>query len=255
MMVPLEILKLYLQEYNNKAMATIIKKQRKKPKYQDTELSLRSLQDKYLATRDRKYYDEMFVILKDYARSIVLKKVTGKVFLSAERVEGVAVDATLKIMSGYLKDPNYKCNSSFGGWVNFPILAYLYGPKVKKNDRTISLNIKINDNDGELLDTQENLHIKNYYDENVQASPEETFLEKVNVLEEEIHQIFVELKSSVSPITYLKVNEGVLLFFRKPKLKNFTENFEATLTPAQKKAYQFTISEIYERIKASQILT
>jgi len=232
------------------------KKKRKKPNYQDTEKKLRSLQDKYLATRDRKYYDEMFLMLKDYARSIVLRKVTGKVFLSPERVEGVAVDATLKIMQGYLTDLNHKCNSSFGGWISFPILALLYGPKVKKNDKTISLNIKINDNNkDELLDSQENLHIKNYYDNNTQQSPESDFIERVNVLEEEIHQIFVELKSSVDLYTYLKVNEGVLLFFRKPKLKNFTENFESTLNVVQKKVYRFTINEIYERIKASQILT
>ena len=104
-----------------------------------TEKKLMALQDLYLANRDVKHMQDMFLIVLPYARSSVLKKIRGRTFLNEDLVYEYAVDATIKFMSQY-ENPEFKVDTSFGGLLGLKVLEAMHGPKVIKADQIGSLN-------------------------------------------------------------------------------------------------------------------
>ncbi len=107
-----------------------------KPK---TEQLLADYEAEYLHTRDIKVYQKMFSELLPYARSLILKKTKGKIFLPPALVEEAAIESTVKYMSQYEK-PDFYTKVSFAGLMSLKVLESLYGPKTKAADKISSLN-------------------------------------------------------------------------------------------------------------------
>jgi hypothetical protein len=128
---------------------------KQKPK---TEELLEKLEEHYLRTHDITTYQQIFSELVPYARSLILKKTKGKIFLHPALVEEAALESTVKFMTQYEK-PEYRTRASFAGLLGYKVLEALYGPKIKSADKIISLNEHIENNknrDTELGDLPEN---------------------------------------------------------------------------------------------------
>lgn len=118
----------------------------------ETEKRLMELQTLYREDKtDQKVYSEFFLLLKSYARSIALQILKTKHhYLPPDRVEEVAMDATIKTIKMYLK-PNWAVEKSFHPWLKFKCIESLFGPK--DEERQGSLNIEVGEEGGkELLD-------------------------------------------------------------------------------------------------------
>lgn len=124
-----------------------------------TEIKLELLQDKWRKENDQVAYQEMFEILVQYSRSIILKMTRGKKFLNPDYVFNKAVDATIKFLEQYEKNPDYHVDYSFGGVLRYKVLECLYGPKERKIDDITSINSFISNMDDEFNELEE-LQIK-----------------------------------------------------------------------------------------------
>ena len=121
-----------------------------------TEVQLEELQEKYLSTRDERYFQEMFTIIISYARSLVLKTTKNKIFLAPEVVDEAALDAAIKFMAPY-KDPNkpnYRIAYSFAGVLRYKVLEAMYGDNKVQDDMTASLNSIIQPYGSDKTDTE-----------------------------------------------------------------------------------------------------
>lgn len=113
------------------------------------EFKLFVLQDEYIKTGDNKILGQMYLILKTYAKKIIVKTVKGKYFFKKEDLEIKAHDSANKIIEYYLTKPSFKIENSFGGYMNWPIKNVLYADWRK--DSYDSLNCLI-DAENELED-------------------------------------------------------------------------------------------------------
>jgi hypothetical protein len=204
---------------------------RKKP---DTEIKLSDLQEKYLEDRDTDTFQEIYSILIDYARSLTLKKIKGTVVLPADRVQEVAVDAATKIMTRYLKDPDFKIEHSFAGLLKWKVIESLYGDK--KEEIHYSLNHivgKENAHQVELGDIQTTNNLFN--EEHI-----EDFFREHN--KKDLVDSIVNINKKVDALTKapaLRIASRLymLLYLRNPRLRNYEIYFkrfqEDYLTPKE----------------------
>lgn len=111
------------------------------------EFTLFMLQDNYLKNRNNNTLGKMYLILREYARKIIIKKVKGKYFFKQEELDIKCHDAANKIIEYYLTKPNFYIENSFGGYLNWPVNNVLYADR--KNENHDSLNCLI-DSENEL---------------------------------------------------------------------------------------------------------
>jgi len=219
-----------------------------KPK---TELILDDLQDKWLNNKDQNAYKQMFEILVQYARSIILKMTRGKKFLDPDYVFNVSIDAVIKFFEQYEKNPQFKVDYSFAGTLRYKVLECLYGPKIQKQDSIGSINSYISSSENEideLESLQDKLDMQPYWSSNLDIDDpvyklyhtEETTLQTVFSV---IHDIY---KTNISDKDVIILLIAILHTFRKNKnLPAFKEN---CFTPTLTDIYELAMLEIRDRL-------
>ncbi len=156
----------------------------KKPK-PATEIELSRLQELYLQDK-KKYQNEFMLALKPYARSLALKEIKGKITLPADRIEEIAIEATLKLLNQY-RNPEWKVWASFGGALRWKVVEALY--ENSKEESCLSLNTLIGaDHSRELEDLVVQLNFKTLYtnleesQESILFKDNERIVDEVNVI-------------------------------------------------------------------------
>lgn len=98
----------------------------------------------------REVWSEMLLFIIDYASSIIKKRTVGKKFKTPEEINDMATRAALSFMNRFNTDDTFCIGASFAGMFTWNIIEVL---SPKKEDNSISLNLKINDSGNEIIDT------------------------------------------------------------------------------------------------------
>jgi hypothetical protein len=216
-----------------------------------TEQLLTDLQEEYLKTRDIVVYQQIFSEILPYARSLILKKNTGKIWLSPDLVDSAALETTVKFMSLY-QNPDFKINASFAGILGFKLLEALYGPKVVAADQISSLNEHIESEkskETELGDMQEAFNFTYMFrPDNAQIGedPANYLFNKESDVIQSIMSVFKDLHTSVSLHTYFLICIGALQFIMKTKTYN--KYIELYLSDKLKELLDVTLLEVRNRL-------
>ena len=218
-----------------------------KPK---TEIDLENLQRDYLETKSAAAWQQMYEILISYARSLTLKMTKGRKFIDEDRVVAVSVDAATKIMSRYLEQDNFFIKDSFGGLLKWKVLETLYDSKQRKIDSELSLNHSVGDNSDrnvELGELTEKFHIQ-AFSHNESYEPELAF-DSGEDLFRVIQKTLVDFDMVAPYHLQVIARPYLLMFLRKPRVKNWKETYEKTFSLDFKevKALESLLEEIQKR--------
>lgn len=203
-----------------------------------TEQKLFELQDKWLATKDSKVWSEMYMIISSYMRSLILKKLTNKIFLEKEEIDDKNNKAVIKFMSQYLTNPNFKIGASFAGMMKWQVLSVLYGKeeKIKYESLEKTLSDDSSTTLGDIIHNDE--YTNNAF---LKTSAKDIFEEVIY----ELNKTKVDSKTKSLIYMYL------ILCLREPKnhhsKKIFQQNFFSDFK--KRKILNLTLLEIYNRLK------
>lgn len=215
-----------------------------------TEVLLFKLQREYLETRDVKVFQQIFSELLPYARSLIMKKTRGKMFLPPDMLDSAALESTVKFMSQYEK-PDFKIKNSFAGILNYKVLESMYGPKVIAADQIGSLNEHLENGkskETEFGDMSESFHFTYLFrpDSDTMVDDPSSYL--FNKEEDVINSILTvvqDLYKVVSLRYYFLVAMGILQFLKKTKTY---ENYKNKLDERAREALDIAILEVYKRL-------
>jgi hypothetical protein len=230
----------------------MIKNTNKSPK-PATEVLLAKLQDEYLKTRDISIYQQIFSEILPYARSMVLKRTRGKIFLHPDLVDNAALDATIKFMAQY-EDPDFKgIHSSFAGILGYKVLEAMYGPKIVAADSISSLNEHIEnskDRETEFGDMSESFNFVYMFrpdGENVGNDPANYLFNKESDAIDSVLSILRDLYFSTTLHTYFVVSLGLLQFIHKSR--TYDRFREYYLDDLSREALDLCILELHKRLE------
>lgn len=216
-----------------------------------TEIALDDLQAKFLADReDAEVFGEFFSLLKVYARSLCLKEIKNKKYLPPERVEEVATEAAILLISQYDKE-GWFVKFSFGGALRWKVVEALY--KDADEDMTNSLNRVIGDNaNQEVMDIYAKIGATPpWAPDNPEYDPACLLLKSLDVSIEEIESVLREAEEMLPHRTMLLFYTYLLLSLRRPKTRrtfpSFKENF---LDSKTEDLFELLLLEIRNRIGA-----
>jgi hypothetical protein len=218
-----------------------------------TEVLLYELQEKYLKSRDISIYQQIFSEILPYARSMILKRTRGKIYLHPELVDSYALDSTIKFMSQY-EDPEFEgIHTSFAGILGYKVLESMYGPKVVASDAIISLNEHIEnfkDKETELGDMPESLNFTYMFRPDgatVNDDPANYLFNKESDAIDSILSIVRDLYFSTSLYVYLMVSLGLLHFIKKSRV--YDKYRELVLDDQCREALDLCILEMHKRLE------
>lgn len=217
-----------------------------------SEKLLIQLQNAWLENKTPQTLEPFFSTLVSYAKSLTLKINKGKTYLEPSRVMEIAIDAVLKIFDRYDKDPLFRVESSFAGWVKYPILELLYGHKQKRLDKTFSLNSLVSsDNHQELLDFPKAFSFSPLsqvdYSHNIVSDIDDVYKIIVSVVN--------EAKSVLSYRLRLLFKIGLLLLIRRPKSRFIFSRFvKMFFSEQEEQTFEVFILELRNRIIESSQL-
>lgn len=212
-----------------------------------TEKLLIQLQDIWLEDRSNtQALDEFFTTLQAYARSLTLKINRGKVYLTPTRVSEISTDAILKVFDKYAKNPNFKVNDSFAGWVKYPIIELLYGPKQRRLDRISSLNAMISyDKESELIDIQEKLKFSSISGSDYEKNPVKDLDEIIKI----VSSVFREAKAELTYRQQVLFKSAFILWLRRPKSRFVIPKFMSTFfNPEEEQTFEIFMLEMRNRL-------
>lgn len=225
-----------------------------------TEVRLSELQAQYLTTRDAKnptdseFYQQMFVELMPYIRSLILKQTTGKVYLPPEVVQDAVVEVAIKFMELY-KRPDFKIASSFAGYIHLKILETLYGAKKIKDDAVLSLNSLVDATTsrgtelGELADTLKFTLLSEAQTRRQQEDPADYLFEKSGYAVKTASSLVPDVFSSTTSLKEaIHLSVGLLLFIRKTRYTKFYEDY---LNDNEREALDLSIWELRKRLEGT----
>ena len=217
----------------------------KKPK-PETEVKLDELQLRYLANKqDQTVFEEYFLLLKSYARSICLKEIKSKIYLDPDRVEEVAVEATLKLLNQYNKE-GWKVWGSFFGAIRWKVVEALW--QDAEEESAISMNLFVGDSTRELGDILEKIGAQNLWKVDGE-NPQDTFFRAADVSISEIKKVLAEAREVLDARQYLLFCSYLLLRLRRPKTRLVIPSFvELFLTNKEEEAFELLLLEIRNRI-------
>ena len=219
----------------------------------ETELDLQLLQQKFLENRsDKKNFEEYFILLRTYARSITLKEIKRKnIFLQPERVDEICTDATILLLNQYRKE-GWSIGASFAGALRWKVIEAMY--KHANDEMVYSLNTTFNREEGgkEILDAMGSSENRNW---NPIAStdkvddPGNIVADTTNVAFEEIDAIVDEAYDILPYSTFIRFILWLVIFFRKPKSRNAQNLFKETfLKDREEDAFEVILLEIRDRL-------
>jgi hypothetical protein len=219
-----------------------------------TEQRLSDLQTEYLKTRDIKFYQLIFSELLPYARSLILKKTTGKIYLAPDLIDSAALEATVKFMSQYEK-PDFRIDNSFAGILNYKVLESLYGPKVIAADQIASLNEHLESSksrETEFGDMAESFNFTYMFrpdNANITDDPANYIFNKDQDSIESVMTVITDLYHSVSLYYFFLVTEGLYHYFNKTK--TYDQYRTAYLDDKAKEILDVGILEVYKRLSST----
>ena len=206
----------------------------------------------YVVTRDNKIYQKIFSSLLPYARSLILKKTRGKIFLPPALVDDAALESTVKFMCQYEK-PDYRTKASFAGLLSYKVLESLYGPKIKAVDQIASLNEHIEKDRGhetELGDLAENYNFTYMFRphaKDITDDPADYLFDKDNDAIDNIITVVKDVYKSVDLHSFFIITIAIYQFIEKSKtLERFKSLF---FTPELTEIYDLSLLEINNRLR------
>jgi hypothetical protein len=212
------------------------------------EKDLTIIQRKYFKEKDpaKKHilWQDMFVLIKKYARSLILKKKKGGKYTDPEIIEDQSIQVALVFMSQYLYRPDFFVGVSFAGMMNGKVLETLY--KQLPDDDNFSLNETINDSEHEFEDIQDTI-MESIFRE--MPLPEEC-LYKVSITDI-VHELLKEFDSLVKDEKVkLKLRFYIFILLKKPRNKHiFPTFFKYQCNKKELDLIQLFELELYQRIK------
>lgn len=236
-----------------------------------TELLLTKLEEEYLKEREKRIeikegisklegvptdsevaiYHQMFKELVPYARSLILKKTKGKIFLPPDIVDDTALESTVKFMSQYEKQ-DFKTRASFAGLLSFKVLESLYGPKIKAADRITSLNEHIENGRtretelGELSESYNFTYLFRPYDNDIIDDPANYLFNKETDAINNMMTVIKDLYKCTTLHQFYIICIGIYQFIEKAKtLDKFKELF---FTSEIEEIYEVSLLEIRNRL-------
>lgn len=230
-------------------MAKKPKKKKEKPQVEIDLMLLQSvlLQDRFAAES----WDSMFPVMINYARSIVLKTIKGKVFLEPDHVLGVATDAAIKIMERYRTDPEFFITDSFGGLLRWKVIESLYGDF--EEDNHSSLNFVVGNEGGhitELGDLQSSVGTQNVMYKDVSLTQDLDKTSSQDVMKDTL-TVLTEFDDSVDNYRLKLLGRlCVLLTLRKSKVRHSLQVFKnhMNITPREDEVLDLLVLEIRNRL-------
>lgn len=100
------------------------------------EAKLFNLQQKYVDTQDTDVIGEMFPLMKEYARRIVLQNLAGHVRYDETKLDTKASDTANKLTEYYLSKPNFVIYQSFGYYLDRIAKQNMFAKKLQDQDRS-----------------------------------------------------------------------------------------------------------------------
>lgn len=132
-----------------------------KPK---TETRLFRLQDQWLDTRDKEVLGSMYLIMVEYAQSLIKKSLPPTFIYHYDKVDEKASDAANLIIDYYLSKPHFKIEKSFGGYINTKIREVLWNKKDQEEDNHESIYQVVSDDvDKEILEVTDVLGLNSLF--------------------------------------------------------------------------------------------
>lgn len=212
----------------------------------ESEQLLFKLQAEYLKTRDQKIWSEMFHICWSYIQSLIKKRQRGKNFIEPDDLNDKTTNATLTFMSQYLTNPEFEVGASFAGMMTWKIVEVMY--ETSKDDRAISLDMAIND------DNKHTLNDIVSDEENHYQSPEESLIN--DSMSEIIDEILSELDDVIKNDWYrqILVRAYILLCVKHPKNRHAKRIFMNKWCTDVKteKLVEYVMLEIYNRLSTGE---
>ena len=219
-----------------------------------TEVALGEMQEKLLQDPERKVPEEYFFLLKAYARSITLKKIkTKQIFLPPERVDEIATEATILMLSQY-KKPGWRVDASFHGVLQWKVVEAMYGDA--SEDITTSLNLVIGDNaNQEVADIFKKLGaVPPWLDENPEYDPANLLMKSIDISMDEIHSVIKEAEEVLPYHMMLLFYAYLLLRMRRPKTRLTFPSFKKFFLDSKTEdVFDILLLEIRNRISAHVI--
>jgi hypothetical protein len=164
-----------------------------------TETDLFLLQSKYHKTKDQKYLEKMFIILKSYAASIIKKNLPKDFVYHYDKLDEKAQDAASLFIEYYLVHDNFVVEKSFGGYLQWKVKEVLWNKKAQREEDHESLNSTFMSDDShskELLDVTTFAHITPLYgtveDHTIDKTTDQNDLVEgiMNIIEQSMIQLY-----------------------------------------------------------------
>jgi len=190
----------------------------------ETETELFLLQKKYFETRENKYLGNIYSILVKYGMSKIKKILKGNIIYSTDKIEECAHNSATKLIEYFLKNPDYKIDTSFMGVLTKQIQSVLYDKKVRKIEDIDSLNEHFERSEKEKIDFTEFQSVFNPI--------HEEFNEEQHYGDNLVKEIISLLKSSLIQIsknydllTSMRVQMGLIHSIKQRKNEKLLNRF------------------------------
>lgn len=221
----------------------------KKPK-PITEVKLDALQEAYLNDRsNKKVFDEYFLLLKVYARSLALQEIKRKkIYLPPERVDEVATEATILLLSQYRKE-EWRIWGSFAGALRWKVVEALYGDA--NEDQTTSLNLSVGDDGSqEMMDILTKIGGTLLWHE-AEDDPQAYLIKTFDVTKSEIETVLQEASEVLPYRLTILFHVYLLLQLRRPKTRLTLPSFKKFfLDNKSEEVFDLLMLEIRNRVAA-----
>ena len=214
----------------------------------ETEIILTALQELYLKPGcSRALRDRYFMLMRSYARSILLKEIKRKgIVFPPEKVEELATDSTLLLMNQYTKE-GWKISASFAGALRWKVVESLYGDSKGEMNYSLNRTFSEDSNAKEMLDLMSNSNTPWY--NHTSQDPADEVAENENTAIEEVRTLVAQAYDILPYKVYLKFLPWLLLKLRKPRIRNVMMQFSRIfLNSKEEEAFDLLLLEMRNRI-------
>lgn len=214
----------------------------------ETEIILTALQELYLKPDcSRALRDRYFMLMRSYARSILLKEIKRKgIVFPPEKVEELATDSTLLLMNQYTKE-GWKISASFAGALRWKVVESLYGDSKDEMNYSLNRTFSEDSNAKEMLDLMSNSNTPWY--NHISQDPADEVAENENTAIEEVRILVAQAYDILPYKVYLKFLPWLLLRLRKPRIRNVMMQFSRIfLNSKEEEAFDLLLLEMRNRI-------
>lgn len=195
--------------------------------------------------KKHKIWNEMFLHVQKYAKSLILKRIKGGKFVDPDIIEDQSNQVALTFMSQYLYRPEFYVGVSFAGMMSGKILEALY--KHLQDDDVYSLNETLGDSEHEFEDIQGMGNMEALFGEI--PTPEEVF--ERTELKEVLNTLLKEFDALIEEESIrFKLRCYLLILLRKPRNKHILPIFfRLRCNKKEMDLLQLFELELFERLR------